>query len=68
MMLDDLLRLESDSGDMLEARLHHGLLLRLTIEVEDEQRDRGDIVRTSFMPTKAQAATLGKMLLRFSKA
>jgi len=38
------------------------------IEVEDSQGQRGDIVRTTFMPTKAQAASLGEMLLAWARA
>ena len=67
-MDDNMLRLESGSGDMLEARIHHGMMMRIMIEVEDTQRERGDVVRTSFMPTKAQAASLGEMLLAWSRS
>ena len=67
-MADKILRLEKDSGDILEARIHHGLMMHLMIEVEDSQSDRGDVVRTSFMPTKPQAESLGAMLLAWARA
>ena len=67
-MDEGMLRLESDGGDLLEARLHNGIALSLMIEVEDVQRDRGDVVRTSFMPTKAQARSLAEMLAKWGKA
>ena len=69
-MEDGMLRLDDDdgNGDMLEARIHHGRTMSLMIEVEDSQGIRGDIVRTCFMPTKAQAASLGEMLLAWARA
>ena len=67
-MDDKILRLEKEGGDMLEARIHHGLMMRLMIEVEDSQGERGDVVRTSFMPSKPQAESLGAMLLAWARA
>ena len=67
-MNDDMLRLDDGNGDMLEARIHHGRMMSLIIEVEDSQGQRGDIVRTCFMPNKAQAASLGEMLLAWARA
>ena len=60
------LKMKNEDGDVLEAETHHGLFLRIMIEVADVERGHGYIARTSFMPTKAQAASLGRMLIEWS--
>ena len=66
-MADKILRLEEEGGDVFEAQIHHGLMMRLMIEVEDSQGERGDVVRTLFMPSKPQAERLGVMLLAWAR-
>ena len=67
-MADKILKLEKEGGDILEARIHPDLMMRLMIEVEDSQGARGAVVRTVFMPSKPQAESLGAMLLEWARA
>ena len=64
----DLLLLTHDEDDesLLEAEIQGGLM-RLKVEQEDPQGERGDIVRVHFFPTKAQARSLAEMLSRWAQ-
>ena len=66
-MGSDILRLveSGSSEDSLEACIRHGMM---TIQIEVEDRREGHTVRTLFVPNRAQAESLGLMLLKWAKA
>ena len=66
-MKSDMLRLEDpDDSSSLEAEIRHGMMI-LKMEQDDPQGGIGAVVRTHFLPTKTQAASLAATLSQWAK-
>ena len=58
-----------DDDALLDAEVSYGTTCVITIEQTDIEADEpGAIVRTRFLPTKAQAAMLAVLLAQFAKS
>lgn len=60
------LKLEGDDGSTMTIEQKHEGAMLITIEVPDPQGFQGQVIRTSFMPSKSDAIRIAGMLLGWS--